>query len=69
MCGSAVPLLRVAFVMLFEGGAQRLKECCNRVVLGVSKSKAKGELAVGTQVQFPVSAMLPSVAWSNSQSI
>ena len=52
MRGSTVPLLRVSFVMLFEGDAQGLKERCNRVVLGVSKSKSKSELAVTSHDQF-----------------
>ena len=53
MRGRAVPLLGVAFVMLFKGGAQRLKQCRNRVVLCISKSKAKRELAVSTHIEFP----------------
>ena len=53
MRGSTVPLLGVALVMLFKGGAQRLKECRNRVVLCISKSKAKCESAVSTYIDFP----------------
>ena len=41
-----LPFLRETFVILVERGAQRLKEGSNGVVLGVSKSQSKGELAV-----------------------
>jgi hypothetical protein len=38
--------------MHFERDGQRLKERCERVVLGVSKSKSKSELALTTHGQF-----------------
>src|SRR6185437_13230278 len=38
--------------MLFERNAKRLKERCNRAVLGVTERQPKGELAFMPQVQL-----------------
>jgi hypothetical protein len=38
--------------MLFEGDAECLKKGCNRMVLGIPKSKSQGELVLASEVQL-----------------
>ena len=38
--------------MLFEGDTECLKKGCNRMVLGIPKSKSQGELVLASEVQL-----------------